>query len=136
MKVRLHLPSYTHTHTVVTVVAYPSRHVRYHSRIRARRFGANIWVMYVSYPSPPPYDLILANGLARIVDPGLDYPLYKGFVHLGAGLSCGLTGLAAGYAVGYVGDAVCLPRSSILLSLTDGPPYSASAPTSTNQEYS
>ena len=95
---------------MVTVVAYPSRHVWYHSRIRARCFGANFWVMYVSYPSCSTYGLILKNGPARIVDPGLDYPLYKGFVHLGAGLSCGLTGLAAGYAVGYVGDAVCLPR--------------------------
>merc|ERR1712083_1207322 len=33
------------------------------------------------------------------------YTLYKGFVHLGAGLSVGLSGLAAGYAVGVVGDA-------------------------------
>merc|ERR1719400_758863 len=32
---------------------------------------------------------------------GPDYTLYKGFVHLGAGLS----GLAAGYAIGIVGDA-------------------------------
>ena len=29
----------------------------------------------------------------------------RGFVHLGAGLSVGLSGLAAGYAVGIVGDA-------------------------------
>lgn len=27
-------------------------------------------------------------------------------MHLGAGLACGFTGLAAGYAIGYVGDAV------------------------------
>merc|ERR1719225_1179034 len=33
------------------------------------------------------------------------YTLYQGFVHLGAGLSVGLSGLAAGYAVGVVGDA-------------------------------
>ena len=30
---------------------------------------------------------------------------FRGFVHLGAGLSVGLSGLAAGYAVGVVGDA-------------------------------
>ena len=30
---------------------------------------------------------------------------FSGFVHLGAGLSVGLSGLAAGYAVGIVGDA-------------------------------
>jgi len=33
------------------------------------------------------------------------YTLYQGFVHLGAGLSVGLSGLAAGYAIGVVGDA-------------------------------
>lgn len=33
------------------------------------------------------------------------YTLYRGFVHLGAGLSVGLSGLAAGYAIGIVGDA-------------------------------
>lgn len=31
--------------------------------------------------------------------------LYSGFVQLGAGLSVGLSGLAAGFAVGIVGDA-------------------------------
>ena len=30
---------------------------------------------------------------------------YRGFVHLGAGLAVGLSGLAAGYAIGIVGDA-------------------------------
>jgi V-type H+-transporting ATPase 16kDa proteolipid subunit len=32
-------------------------------------------------------------------------PLYTGFVQLGAGLSVGLSGLAAGFAIGIVGDA-------------------------------
>jgi hypothetical protein len=40
------------------------------------------------------------------VDPSQDYPLYSGFVHLGAGLACGSTGMAAGYAIGIVGDSV------------------------------
>lgn len=30
----------------------------------------------------------------------------SGFLHLGAGLSVGLTGLAAGYTIGIVGDMV------------------------------
>ena len=30
---------------------------------------------------------------------------FRGFVHLGAGLAVGLSGLAAGYAIGIVGDA-------------------------------
>lgn len=33
------------------------------------------------------------------------YTLYRGFIHLGAGLSVGLSGLAAGFAIGIVGDA-------------------------------
>merc|ERR1712087_644308 len=34
-----------------------------------------------------------------------EYTPYKGFLHLGAGLAVGLSGLAAGYAIGVVGDA-------------------------------
>uniref|UniRef100_A0A0B7AKH7 V-type proton ATPase proteolipid subunit n=1 Tax=Arion vulgaris TaxID=1028688 RepID=A0A0B7AKH7_9EUPU len=34
-----------------------------------------------------------------------DYTLYKSFLHLGAGLSVGLSGMAAGFAIGIVGDA-------------------------------
>lgn len=34
-----------------------------------------------------------------------DYSLFKSFIHLGSGLSVGLSGLAAGYAIGVVGDA-------------------------------
>ena len=52
---------------------------------------------------------VLKEILSRIVDPAQEYPLYNGFVHLGAGLACGLTGMAAGYSVGYVGDAVRPP---------------------------
>merc|ERR1719313_3013571 len=33
------------------------------------------------------------------------YSLFKGFIDLGAGLSVGISGLAAGYAIGVVGDA-------------------------------
>ena len=42
------------------------------------------------------------------VQPG-EYSLYAGFVHLAAGLACGCTGLAAGYAIGFVGDSVRRP---------------------------
>jgi len=34
-----------------------------------------------------------------------EYTLFNGFLHLGAGLAVGLSGLAAGYAIGIVGDA-------------------------------
>ena len=35
----------------------------------------------------------------------LNFFTFRGFVHLGAGLAVGLSGLAAGYAIGIVGDA-------------------------------
>jgi len=37
--------------------------------------------------------------------PPKSYSLYNGFMHLACGLSVGLTGLAAGYAIGIVGDS-------------------------------
>uniref|UniRef100_A0A3Q3GN49 V-type proton ATPase proteolipid subunit n=1 Tax=Labrus bergylta TaxID=56723 RepID=A0A3Q3GN49_9LABR len=42
--------------------------------------------------------IIAIYGLVRVT-------LYKSFLHLGAGLSVGLSGLAAGFAIGIVGDA-------------------------------
>ncbi|KAH9980260.1 V-ATPase proteolipid subunit C-like domain-containing protein [Lactifluus volemus] len=51
------------------------------------------------------YGLVVSVLIAGGLDPSKDYPLYSGFVHLGAGLACGCTGLAAGYAVGIVGDS-------------------------------
>jgi F0F1-type ATP synthase membrane subunit c/vacuolar-type H+-ATPase subunit K len=35
-----------------------------------------------------------------------EYPPFAGYVHLGAGLACGITGMGAGWAVGLVGDSV------------------------------
>ena len=37
-------------------------------------------------------------------------------MHLGAGLSVGLTGLAAGYAIGIVGDMVSLSITDVLVN--------------------
>merc|ERR1711887_215005 len=52
------------------------------------------------------YGVVVAVLIAGQLEPAGDkYTLYKGFVHLGAGLSVGLSGLAAGYAIGIVGDA-------------------------------
>ena len=37
---------------------------------------------------------------------GLDrYSVFNGYAHLSAGVSCGLANLAAGFAIGIVGDA-------------------------------
>jgi len=51
------------------------------------------------------YGLVVSVLLAGQLSGGNEYTLYKGFLHLGAGLSVGLAGLAAGFAIGIVGDA-------------------------------
>lgn len=52
------------------------------------------------------YGLVVAALIAgNIKSPLSGYTLYEGFIHLGAGLSVGLSGLAAGFAIGVVGDA-------------------------------
>merc|ERR1711874_261115 len=52
------------------------------------------------------YGVVVAVLIAGQMKPASEgYSLYKGFVHLGAGLAVGLSGLAAGYAIGIVGDA-------------------------------
>ncbi|KAI9675538.1 MAG: v-type proton ATPase 16 kDa proteolipid subunit 2 [Trizodia sp. TS-e1964] len=52
------------------------------------------------------YSLVIAVLIASDIGPPPEqsYNLFTGFMHLGAGLSVGLTGLAAGYAIGVVGD--------------------------------
>jgi F0F1-type ATP synthase membrane subunit c/vacuolar-type H+-ATPase subunit K len=45
---------------------------------------------------------------------------HRGFIHLAAGLSCGLTGMAAGHAIGIIGDACVrayLRESRIFVSM-------------------
>lgn len=51
------------------------------------------------------YGVVVAVLIAGAIEPSPTYTLYRGFLHLGAGLAVGLSGLAAGYAVGIVGDA-------------------------------
>ncbi|KAJ3111104.1 v-type proton ATPase 16 kDa proteolipid subunit 2 [Phlyctochytrium bullatum] len=51
------------------------------------------------------YGLVVAVLIANDVDPLKKYSLFAGAMHLGAGLSTGLAGIAAGYAIGVVGDA-------------------------------
>ncbi|RDL41579.1 V-type proton ATPase proteolipid subunit [Venustampulla echinocandica] len=52
------------------------------------------------------YSLVISVLIAGDMGPPpqLNYSLFNGFMHLGCGLSVGLTGLAAGYAIGIVGD--------------------------------
>ncbi|ESO01603.1 hypothetical protein HELRODRAFT_185694 [Helobdella robusta] len=49
------------------------------------------------------YGLVVAALIANDIKSG--YTLFKAFLHLGAGLSVGLSGLAAGFAIGVVGDS-------------------------------
>lgn len=51
------------------------------------------------------YGLVVAALIAGQIKKPPDYDLFKAFLHLGAGLSVGLSGLAAGFAIGVVGDA-------------------------------
>lgn len=51
------------------------------------------------------YGLVVAVLIAGSLSPPPAYPLFKGFLHLGAGLAVGFSGLAAGFAIGIVGDA-------------------------------
>lgn len=50
------------------------------------------------------YGLVVAVVIIQGM-PSENYPLSKSFFHLGAGLSVGLSGMAAGFAIGIVGDA-------------------------------
>jgi len=49
------------------------------------------------------YGLVVAVLISSSI--GSDYRLYTAYLHMGAGLSVGLSGLAAGFAIGIVGDA-------------------------------
>jgi V-type H+-transporting ATPase proteolipid subunit len=51
------------------------------------------------------YGLITAVIINGHIDPPESYPAYAGYAHLGAGLTVGLSSLAAGLAIGIVGDA-------------------------------
>ncbi|OZJ02148.1 hypothetical protein BZG36_04999 [Bifiguratus adelaidae] len=50
------------------------------------------------------YGLVVAVLIAGGLSPDNGYSLYTGFVQLGSGIAVGMGGLAAGYAVGIVGD--------------------------------
>ncbi|KAJ4250162.1 v-type proton ATPase 16 kDa proteolipid subunit 2 [Fusarium torreyae] len=51
------------------------------------------------------YSLVISVLIADDIDPQKDYSLSSGMIHLASGLTVGLTGLAAGYCIGIVGDS-------------------------------
>ena len=50
------------------------------------------------------YGLVVSVLIAGDLNPTNDYSLFNGFMHLACGLCVGFAGLAAGYAIGIVGD--------------------------------
>ncbi|QPH18581.1 v-type proton ATPase 16 kDa proteolipid subunit 2 [Epichloe festucae Fl1] len=53
------------------------------------------------------YSLVISVLIAQDLNPpsaSQSYALFSGFLHLACGLSVGMTGLAAGYCIGIVGD--------------------------------
>eukprot|EP00047_Mylnosiga_fluctuans_P001243 m.219491 g.219491 ORF g.219491 m.219491 type:complete len:263 (+) comp10175_c0_seq1:2185-2973(+) len=51
------------------------------------------------------YGLVVSVLIAQGLGNATSYSLFKGFIDLGAGLSVGISGLAAGFAIGIVGDS-------------------------------
>lgn len=52
------------------------------------------------------YGLVVSVLIANAIsNPAQGYSVYKGFLHFGAGLSVGLSGVGSGIAIGIVGDA-------------------------------
>ncbi|KAI8906248.1 hypothetical protein EDD86DRAFT_228445 [Gorgonomyces haynaldii] len=51
------------------------------------------------------YGLVVAVLIANDMDSGKPYSLFAGAVHFASGISTGFCGIAAGYAIGQVGDA-------------------------------
>ena len=53
------------------------------------------------------YGLIVAVIISNNLNNSGKYMLSTGFMHLGAGLAAGMASLAAGYAIGVIGDVCC-----------------------------
>ena len=67
------------------------------------------------------YALVVAVLIAgNMKPPPATYSLFNGCMHLACGLSVGLTGLAAGYAIGTVGDTVSVKKSRLHPSADTG----------------
>ncbi|OEL29086.1 V-type proton ATPase 16 kDa proteolipid subunit [Dichanthelium oligosanthes] len=66
--------------------------------------------------------VIISTGISPVSKP---YYLFDGFVHLAAGLSCGLPCLASGMAIGIVGDAGSV---GVRFLIPSTPPCSTSTP--------
>lgn len=50
--------------------------------------------------------VIIANEVTTVVEHKPSYTSFKAFAHFGGGIACGLSGLAAGLAIGIVGESL------------------------------
>ena len=100
---------------IIMTVPHSCRNVGNHRCVRSRCLSADSGIRYAFQGF---MQISLLISILNIVKAG-DYSLLAGFIHLGAGLACGLTGLAAGYAIGYVGDAVRIRISHSIRNLSD-----------------
>ena len=69
----------------------------------SRSIGAHFFRLYVDFILAK--FLKLTRRIFSATSVQSPMPLYSGFIQLGAGLSVGLAGLSAGFAIGIVGDA-------------------------------
>lgn len=76
-------------------------------------YGLVVAVLIANAMNPPPgqntslYTYVSKYMVSMgVVQVGSNYAHYRSFMHLASGLSVGLAGIAAGYTIGVVGDAV------------------------------
>jgi len=50
--------------------------------------------------------VIISNEVTTVAEKAPSYTTFKAFAHFGGGLACGLSGLAAGMAIGIVGETL------------------------------
>ena len=92
------------------IVTYTRRHGGYHRSLLARHRRTHRWRLEAASIPLQFIRVRTSNPIrtcAAVRDTDGD-AYNRGFMHLACGLSVGLTGLAAGYAIGVVGDTVWL----------------------------
>jgi V-type H+-transporting ATPase 16kDa proteolipid subunit len=87
-------------------VPLPSSDLRLHPNIAQLTHQPQSLIPVVMSGIIAVYSLVVAVLIAgSMKPPPTTYSLFQGCMHLACGLSVGLTGLAAGYAIGIVGDS-------------------------------
>ena len=98
----------TVSHYISNTSTLTQEHLRVHNHLPYKKpcylkgLSPYLYTPYVP-SSPPPHYTKTQTSL--LTSPPPPPSILRGFVHLGAGLSVGLSGLAAGFAIGIVGDA-------------------------------